>query len=156
MAQFFTEVTGINPFTIETTRQVEHLYPQLNSKEFAAVNHFNHITKPVIALSDSGPWHGNYVDATIIFPQYLVKGKRPVYNSINGTRKLYSLAGLHLKQGQFVQAFYANEKPGQRIPADQVVIGDDESVLFLFKGQYSLEIKDGDGVLLQKKVIKVR
>ncbi|MEO6630245.1 MAG: hypothetical protein ABIN13_00945, partial [Mucilaginibacter sp.] len=155
MAQFFTEQTGINPFTIETTRQVEHLDPQLNPKEFAAVNNLNHITKPVIALGDSGAWHGQFVDATVIFPRYLVKGKRPVYNSIGGLRKPYSLSGMHLKPGQFIQAFYANEKPGKRIPADQFVVGDEESVLYLFKGQYSLEIKDGDGILLEKKAIEI-
>ena len=155
MAQFFTEITGINPFTIETTRQVEHLYPQRNPREFAAVNYFNHISSPVIALNDSGAWHGKFVDATVIFPQYLVKGKRPVYNSIGGMRKLYSLDSLHLKPGQFVQAFYVNEKPGQRIPADQFVVGDDENVLYLFKGQYDLEIKNGEGQLLEKKVINI-
>ena len=155
MAQFFTELTGINPFTIETTRQVEHLDPHRNPKEFAAVNNLTHITSPVIALNDSGAWHGQFVDATVIFPQYLVKGKRPVYNSIGGLRKSFSLVGLHLKADQFVQAFYTNETPGKRIPADQLVIGDDESVLYLFKGRYSLEIKDGEGRLLEKKVINV-
>jgi hypothetical protein len=155
MAQFFTELTGINPFTIETTSQVEHLDPQRNPKEFAAVNNLTNITNPVIALNDSGVWHGQFVDATVIFPKYLVKGKRPVYNSIGGLRKLYSLADLHLKPGQFVQAFYVNEKPGQRIPADQFVVGDDENVLYLFKGQYDLEIKNGEGQLLEKKVINI-
>ncbi|MCO5947086.1 hypothetical protein [Mucilaginibacter flavidus] len=156
MAQFFTELTGINPFTIETTRQVEHLDPQRNPKEFAAVNNLTHINRPVIALNDSGAWHTQFVDATVIFPQYLVKGKRPVYNSIGGMRKLYSLDSLHLKPGQFVQAFYGNEKPGKRIPADQFIVGDDEYVLYLFKGQYSLEIKDGNGVLLEKKTIEIK
>lgn len=156
MAQFFTELTGINPFTIETTRQVEHLYPQRNPREFAAVNYFNHISSPVIALNDSGVWHGEFVDATVIFPQYLAKGKRPAYNSIGGMRKLYSPGTLHLKPGQFVQAFYSNEKAGQRIPADQFVVGDDENVLYLFKGQYSLEIKDNNGGLLEKKTIETK
>jgi len=156
MAQFFKEFTGIDPYTVELTRQVEHLYPQLNHKEFAAVNKFKHITKPVIALKDNTPWHGEFVDATVIFPQYLVKGKRPSYNSIDGLRKFYSLDSLHLKIGQFVQAFYDNEKPGYRIPADQLVISDSENCLYLFEGKYSLEIKNGEGALIKKDIINIK
>jgi hypothetical protein len=158
MAQFFTKLTGINPFTVELTRQAGHLYPSLNSKEYNAVNDIKHITQPVIALQNNQPWHGEFVDATVIFPNYLSKYKRPSYYSIGGLRKRYSLDNLHLETGQYIQAFYQNETPGNRIPADQFVTGttSGEKCLYLFKGNYDLEIKDGDGKLVRKTQIKVQ
>ncbi len=130
MAQYFKEFTRIDPFTVELTKQVEHLYPQFDEKEFISVNKFKHIQKPVIAIQDNKPWHGKFVDATVIFPTYIVKDKRPSFYSINGLRKFYDLNNFHLRSGQFVQAFYSNEKPGNRIPADQLVINNSGNGLY--------------------------
>jgi hypothetical protein len=157
MAQFFKELTGIDPFTVELTEQTEHIYQFLNKKEFNAVNSLKHITQPVIALQNNQPWHGEFVDATVIFPNYLSRNKRPSFYSIVGLRTRYSLERLKLETGQYVQAFYADEKPGRRTPADQFVIGgpSSEKCLYLFKGSYDLEIKDGDGNLLRQVAITV-
>jgi hypothetical protein len=157
MAQYFKEFTKIDPFTIDLTRQIEHFYPQLNSKEFAAVNRFKKIEEPVIALQNNKPWHEDFVDATVIFPRYLKKGgERPSFYNIGGLRKLYSLKALHLKPRQFVQAFYADEKPGNRIPADQLVVNKHANGLYLFKGRYWLEIRNNKGALLNKTIITVK
>ncbi|MDN5288401.1 MAG: hypothetical protein JWR38_4675 [Mucilaginibacter sp.] len=157
MAQYFKEFTKIDPFTIDLTRQIEHYYPQLESKEFTAVNRLKKIKEPVIALQNNKPWHGNFVDATVIFPRYLTKGGgRPSFYSINGSRIFYSLNALHLKPGQFVQAFYSNESPGNRIPADQLVIGKQSNGLYLFNGNYNLEIKNDNGHLIRKTTIAVK
>lgn len=153
MAQFFKALTGIDPFTVEVTRQVEHLYPQRNTPEFNAVNDLKHITTPVIAIQDNQPWHGQFVDATVIFPKYNIAGKRPSFYSMGGLRKRYSLAGLNIRRGEYVQAFYANEKPGNRIPADQFVCGDGDESLYLFKGNYIIEVKDANGKLLRKGAV---
>jgi hypothetical protein len=151
MAQYFKQFTMIDPFTIDLTREIEHFYPQLENKEFVAVNKFKKIKEPVIALQSNKPWHDNHVDAIVIFPRYLTKGKaRSSFYSIDGRRKIYNLSSLHLKPGQFVQAFYANEKAGKRVPADQVVIRKQNNDLYLFSGTYSLEIKDNKGHLVHK------
>ena len=155
MAQYFSELTSINPFSIDLTRQIEHLYPQLDEKQFTAVNNIAHIKEPVVALQNNKPWHGEFVDVTVLFPRYLAEGSRPSFYSINGLRAFYSVKQLHPKQGQLIQAFYADEKPGNRIPADQFVFRDNNDGLYLFKGKYFLDIKDKNGVLVKESVIKI-
>jgi hypothetical protein len=155
MAQFFREFTGIDPFTVELTMQVEHLYPQLEQKEFISVNKLRHIQQPVIAIQNNKPWHSEFVDATVLFPTYIAKGKRPSFYSFGGLRKFYNLNRFHLKSGQFVQAFYSDEKPGNRIPADQLVINNEINGLYLFKGRYVLVIKNNEGTLTKEHIINV-
>lgn len=150
MAQYFKQSTGINPFTVDQTRQIEHLYPSVDAVEFITVNHLLHIKEPVIALKDGKPWHGTPVDATILFPEYLASGTHPSFYSIGGLRKRYALKTKHLVPGQFVQAFYANEKPGARIPADQLIIHKGINFLYLFSGTYLLQVKNQGGTLLQE------
>ncbi|MES2111308.1 MAG: hypothetical protein V4577_21310 [Bacteroidota bacterium] len=157
MAQFFKELTGIDPFTVELTRQAGHLYAELNTKEYNAVNNLKHITEPVIALQNNQPWHQDFVDATVIFPVYLSKYRRPSFYSIGGLRKYYSLNKFGLKDGEYIQAFYKNEKPGNRIPADQYAanVTSGERCLYLFKGEYIIEIKDPAGNLLRKNEVTI-
>jgi hypothetical protein len=155
MAQYFKEFSGIDPFTVDLTQEVQHLYPQLEEKEFISINKFKHIRKPVIALHANKAWHGKYVDATVIFPIYNIKNMRPTFLSVAGLRKSYNLNYFHLKPTQFVQAFYCYEKPGNRIPADQLVIKNGNNVLFLFKGKYILEIKNSEGILVKRRDIVI-
>ena len=155
MAQYFKEFNGIDPFSIELTRQVEHMHIQFDEDQFLVVNKFKHIKRPVIALKDGKPWHTDFVDATVIFPAYLVNNKRPSFYSINGLRTRYNLNKLHLKSGQFVQSFYSNEKPGKRIPADQLIISKGENILYLFKGKYILAIKNKNGDLIKEHKISI-
>jgi hypothetical protein len=156
MAQYFKEMSGIEPFSIDLTSQIEHLHPQLDEKEFTAVNNLAHITYPVIALKNNQPWHGRYVDATVLFPHYLSGDKRPSFYSIDGLRAFYSIKKLHPKTGQLIQAFYADEKPGARIPADQFVFSNNGEGLYLFKGKYLLDIKDKNGILIKESAVDVR
>jgi len=156
MAEYFTQFTKIDPFTIDLTQQIEHYYPQLENKEFTAVNKLKRIKEPVIALQNNQPWHKGFVDATVIFPRYLAKTGRPSFYNINGSRELYNLNALHLKPGQFVQAFYIGEKSGNRVPADQLVTNKQNNSLCLFNGDYSLEIKDNKGRLIRKTIISTR
>lgn len=151
MAQYFKEFSGIDPFTVDLTQQVQHLYPQLEEKEFISINKFKHIQQPVIALRGNKAWHGKYVDATVIFPIYNIKNKRSTLLSIAGLRKPYNLSIFQLKPNQLVQAFYSYEKPGNRIPADQLLINNGNNVLFLFKGKYVLEIKNSKGMLIKRR-----
>lgn len=156
MAQYFKQITGINPFTVDLVQQTEHLHPQLNTKEFNAVNRLVHITAPVVALQNDKPWHEKFVDADVIFPEYLKAKVRPSFYSNNGLRKQYDLNKLGVKPFQLVQAFYANEIPGKRIPADHLIIGPGNNQLYLFKGSYELEVKDGRGVLLKKAPVIIK
>jgi hypothetical protein len=155
MAEFFKEFTGIDPLTVDLTKQTERFYPQFEEKEFLSVNKYKRIQQPVVALKNNKPWHGNFVDVTVIFPVYKNARQRASFYSINGTRAFYNLREFHLRVGQFVQAFYNNEKKGNRIPADQLVIGDGNNGLYLFKGKYVLNIKNQEGLLIKEYTVIV-
>lgn len=77
------------------------------------------------------------------------------FYSIGGLRTFYNLSSFHLKQGQLVQAFYSCEKPGNRIPADQLIVTNKNTWLFLFKGKYDLIIKNKSDVLKKNYIINV-
>nr|WP_067063315.1 hypothetical protein [Mucilaginibacter sp. L294] len=157
MAQNFKRLTGIDPFTVDLVKQTEHLLAQLNTKEFNAVNRIAHIKEPVVALQNSKPWHGDFVDATVFFPEYLKETARPSFYSLGGLRKPYNLTIIGVKPGQFVQAYYSAEKPGKRIPADQMITSNTGSqLLYMFNGGYEIEVKDKNGTLLKKKTVFIK
>ncbi|QNL51647.1 hypothetical protein H8S90_08775 [Olivibacter sp. SDN3] len=155
MGQYIKQITGIEPFAIDQTKEIEHFYPQLETKEFTAVNNLRQISRPVIAMNDGKAWHGEFVDVSIIFPRYRGEA-RPGFYQIAGLRKPYKVKFEQLTQGQTVQAFYANEAPGWRIPADQYLVSDKDNVLYLFPGRYHIEIKNSDGEILVKEEVIVK
>lgn len=150
MAQFFTEMIHINPLTISQTRHIEHYYPEFETGEFRAANQFGSFNEPVIAVKNDTAWHDKFVDISIIHPRYLNSGKRPDYLNIGGLRKAIPLHTKKEEKGLFVQAYYANEKTGHRIPADQVPINNEQEFLYLRPGKYVLEFKNSNN-----KVIKI-
>lgn len=153
MAEYFWEMTGVEPFSIDQTAQIEHFYPQREEKEFAAVNSLKQIKKPVVAIKNGKAWHGKFVDVSVIYPRYRHKKHRPSFYQIGGLRYPYEVDDINLSNGYIVQAFYKNEEPGIRIPADQLVIGKKKGELYLFPGDYILEIKDELGILKKKREI---
>lgn len=155
MTEYFWEMTGIEPFSIDQTVQTEHFYPQREEKEFAAVNSLKQIKKPVVAIQNGKVWHGRFVDVSVIYPRYRNKKHRPSFYQIGGLRHPYEVDDINFPDGYIVQAFYKNEEPGTRIPADQWLIGKKKAVLYLFPGTYFIEIKDELGTLLRKTEVRI-
>lgn len=157
MAQFVEEITGIEPLSIDQTVHSEHYYPQFATKEFLAINQAEDMRRPVVAVKGNRVWHGKFVDVSVIHPRYRVDpNRRPSFYKLNGLREPYDLSFLDLDEGRTVQAFYSEDTSGERIPADQLQANHEDHVLYLFPGQYTLEIKDKDGNLLSKKAIDLR
>jgi hypothetical protein len=62
----------------------------------------------------------------------------------------------HDQKGLFVQAFYADEKHGHRIPADQLFIKTRKEFLYLKPGNYILEFKNTNDKIVNTKRLTVR
>ncbi|MDR2273893.1 MAG: hypothetical protein LBF27_23500 [Sphingobacterium sp.] len=157
MAQFFKEITNIDPLTISQTRHIERYYPQFETDEFLTINKFVSFSfsKPVVALKDDTAWHDDFVDISVFYPRYLTPNSRPGYLSNNNLTKPVQL-DTHGQKGLFVQAYYADEKQGHRIPADQLFIKTTKEFLYLRPGNYILEFKNTNDQIVNTKRVSVR
>ena len=155
MAQFFKDMTNINPLTISQTQHIEQYHPELETGQFRIVNQLDSFSDPVIALKNDSAWHDKFVDISIIYPRYLKPNKRPEYLTIGGLRKATPLETKKKEKGLFVQAFYANEQKGHRIPADQLFIKNTQEILYLRPGKYVLEFKNPSDKVVKKEHINV-
>ncbi len=156
MAEYFQDITGIEPLSVDQAIHSEHYYPQFDTKEFSAVNQSLNILRPVVAVKGADIWHGRFVDVSVIHPHYRKdRTRRPFFYELNGLRKSFDLSSLALGEGRIVQAYYENEAPGKRIPADQIGGAEVNRVLYLFPGRYELVIKSPDGKLLDRRSVKV-
>ncbi|MGE8424955.1 MAG: hypothetical protein ACN6PI_19120, partial [Sphingobacterium siyangense] len=157
MAQFFKEMTNIDPLTISQTRHIERYYSQFETDEFLTVNKFVSFSfsKPVVALKDGTAWHDDFVDISLFYPRYLTTNSRPEYLSDNNLTKSIQL-DTHGQKGIFVQAYYADEKQGHRIPADQLFIKNTKEFLYLRPGNYILEFKNTNDQIVNTKRLSVR
>ncbi|MFU1857340.1 hypothetical protein ACK8HY_10005 [Sphingobacterium sp. NGMCC 1.201703] len=155
MAHFFREMTNIDPLTISQSKHIEQYHPELETAEFRTVHKFGSFNDPVVALKNDTAWHDKFVDISIFYPRYLVPDKRPTYLTVGGLRKAVTLRTRKKEQGLFVQAFYANEKTGHRIPADQIFIKKPAEQLYLRPGKYMLEFKNSNDKIVKKEPIQV-
>lgn len=157
MAQFFKEMTNIDPLTISQTRHIERYYSQFETDEFLTVNKFVSFSfsKPVVALKNDIAWHDDFVDISLFYPRYLTPNSRPEYLSDNNLTKSVQL-DTHGQKGLFVQAYYADEKQGHRIPAHQLFIKNTKEFLYLRPGNYILEFKNTNDQIVNTKRVSVR
>ena len=153
MAQFFKDLTSIDPLTISQTRHIEQYHPEFETGEFRAVNQFVAFTEPLVALTADSIWHDDFVDISLLYPRYLKSGQRPPYLLLDELRKAIPLHPTPQEKGLFVQAYYADEKQGHRIPADQLFIKRTKEWLYLKPGTYVLEFKNtSDQVVKSEKI----
>lgn len=155
MAQFFKEMTNIDPLTISQTRHIERYHTEFETDEFQTVNKFISFSVPVVAIKDHTVWHDDFVDISLFYPRYLNPNHRPKYLFIDNLKKAVPL-DTHDQKGLFVQAFYADEKHGHRIPADQLFIKTRREFLYLKPGNYILEFKNTNDQIVNTKKISVR
>jgi hypothetical protein len=154
MAQFFQEMTGIEPYCIEQTRLNEQGHLAYEGKIYQTVA--DKVTQgvPVFAFKDGEPYtQSTFVDISLFHPRSKMINGRPNFYTLGGKKKAYDLKKWDLQEGQLVQAFYAAEK-GDRIPADQFVVKTGNERLFLFPGTYELVIRSAEGKVLEKKEIQ--
>lgn len=155
MAQFFRDMTNINPLTISQSKHTEQYHPEFETAEFRAANQFGSFNDPVVALKNDTAWHDKFVDISLFYPRYLTSDKRPNYLTIGELRKTILLNTTKGENGLFVQAYYAEEKAGHRIPADQLFIKKAQELLYLRPGKYVLEFKNPSDKVVKKEHIHV-
>ncbi len=153
MAQYFQELTGIEPYCIDQTKMIEKSKPIMESKLYRSIVDLVKPEAPIVALKNNKPIaNSNFVDLSIIHPRSALINDRPDFYSISGKRKTYSLDKHPLKKGYLAQAFYKNEKR-PRVPADQFIVKTGKESLFLFPGEYEIVIRNSKGLLVKEEEI---
>lgn len=154
MAQFFQEMTGIEPYCIEQTRLNEHGNIAYEGKIYQTVADRLAPQAPVVGFKQELPYTtSTFIDINVFHPRSKRIHDRPDFYTLNGRRKAFKLDRFELKKGQLVQAFYAEEE-GERIPADQFVVHSGAESLFLFPGKYELVIRSAEGEVEEKTSIQ--
>jgi hypothetical protein len=156
MAQFFQEMTGIEPYCIEQTRLNEQGHLAYEGKIYQTVADKVTQGAPVVAFEDGAPYtQSPLVDISLFHPRSKMINDRPDFYTLGGKKKAFDLKKWNVREGQLVQAFYVGEK-GDRIPADQFIVKTGNESLFLFPGSYELVIRSAEGEVLEKMKIEQR
>ena len=162
MAQFFKDISKINPYSID---QVDMAERSSSENEFKTYKHA--LTKdmgkePVVFCDKQGK--PNIVDnvkydAQIFHPRSEYQKGRPTWLLMGGLRKHYEFS-VELCKGKFpslVQAFLANEGK-DAVPIDQVQVSDSKNVpaLVLPVGEFRLRVVDDSGNIINESKIELK
>jgi hypothetical protein len=176
MAEYFHELSGIDPLTVEQVVLVPHPNPAHDHPWYAAVTHALSPTRPLVFMRDDGtPWtlRAGY-DVSVFFPPQTVQRGRPTWLDLGGLRKRYVVHGDEVCHGAYpclVEARYAGEGD-DAIPADRLALdprpsyvrgdaglrptaGLETSELYLRPGRYRLVATDTLGHALTRQNITV-
>lgn len=171
MAEYFAEVSGIEPLAIEQTMLVEHAKVEQDHPWYRAAMAAPHLDRPFVYVDGDGkPWTlkpGKY-DASVFFPPETRVDGRPTWPNLDGTRRPYAVdTGLCPETSVcLVEARHDNENE-DAIPADRVVLDTgmagssttrarhSQGVLYLYPGRYQLRASDRDNRVLTSKTIDV-
>ncbi|WP_409417166.1 hypothetical protein [Flavobacterium sp. PS2] len=147
MAGRLTEITGINPFTIDQISSSERGQLKLNNPYIQMVN----LDYPVIMINDNGEtFNGKInndtkIDCSIIHPITKYNNGRPNWLTLSGERKTYKIPNSIITEyPALVLAYRNNEFEQNGIPADIIEISDKNQIgnLILSKGDYKITIKN--------------
>ncbi|KIC00182.1 hypothetical protein OA93_00790 [Flavobacterium sp. KMS] len=147
MAGRLTEMTGINPFTIDQISSSERGQLKLNNPYIQMVN----LDYPVIMINDNGEtFNGKInndtkIDCSIIHPITKYNNGRPNWLTLSGERKTYKIPNSIITEyPALVLAYRNNEFEQNGIPADIIEISDKNQIgnLILSKGDYKITIKN--------------
>ncbi|EMR04511.1 hypothetical protein [Cesiribacter andamanensis] len=178
MAQFFQQMTGIDPLTIDQTLMNEHQEPRLEDPRYAALTAARSIQVPVVLQQQGSSWsHSDEVDITVfhpryskrssIIPRYQDKSNRPGFYLLHNQRRPILLSRqpgqtpfpseLIPANTHMILAYYKGEE-GNRIPADVVELKKDqpETILFLYPAAYEIVYlnEQGERILFRDMVIR--
>ena len=163
MGEFFKQISGIDPLTIEQTMMMQHGRSNQDHPFYAAVVQQLKFTKPsVFVAADGKTWtlKPDKYDMTVVFPTYAVIKTRPNWLVLGGERTAYPV-GSEICRNQYpcmVEAFYTNEGE-DAVAADRALLNmvdtqspedarvqngmvQSQSRLFLRPGSYHLKVTD--------------
>lgn len=147
MAGRLTEMTGINPFTIDQISSSEKGQLKFNNPNIQMAN----MDYPVIMVNDNGEtFNGKMnneikIDCSIIHPITKYNNERPNWLTLSGERKTYKIPSSKITDYPALIMAYRNDEFEQNgIPADIIEISDKTKTgnLILSKGDYKIIIKN--------------
>lgn len=162
MAQFFKDITKINPYTIEQVNMSEKSSSENELKIYKHALTKNIGKEPVIFCNKEGKPYvvsSTKYDAQIFHPRSEYQKGRPTWLLMGGLRKYYEFSA-ELCKGKFpclVQAFLANEGK-DTVPIDQIKVSDNKNIpaLVLPIGEFRLRVVDDSGSIINESKIKIK
>lgn len=146
MAARVTEMTGINPFTIDQTTSSEKGKEAWNDPYIRLANSK---TSVIMVNSKGQTFNGGIDDARadcrIIHPVTVYENGRPSWLTLEGRRKVYTIKKDSITEFPVLAlAYRINEFENEGIPADVIEIENKEQVanMILHKGMYRIIIKN--------------
>jgi hypothetical protein len=176
MGEFFAEISGIDPLTVEQTMLIAHPQPDQDHPYYRQIVEALRPRRPLAFVDARGTgWTlkpGKY-DLSVLFPPTETVKQRPDWLTLGGLRRPYPV-GSELCRNQFpclVEARYADEGD-DAVAADRVVLnvvdpnapaqqrileghGEAQSRLFLRPGQYRLRTTDRSNRTLLKRDLTI-
>jgi len=176
MGEYFRQLSGIDPLTIEQVVLIPHPDPTHDHPLYTAVMQQLAPTQPLLFISHDGtPWalREGY-DVSVFFPPQVLRRGRPTWLALGGLRKPYAVSGETICRGTYpclIEAHYAGEGD-DAIAADRLALdppaqferdtsglrptgGLAASELYLRPGKYRLVASDADGRLLVRQNVTV-
>lgn len=176
MAQYFHELSGIDPLTVDQVVLVPHPDPTHDHPWYTAVMRQLAPSQPIVFMQDDGtPWtlRSGY-DVSVFFPPEVLRRGRPTWLDLGGLRQRYVVRAEEICQGTYpclLEARYAGEGD-DAIPADRLAFdprpnyarddnglrptaGLSTSELYLRPGRYRLVATDTLGRTLTRQNIVV-
>lgn len=177
MAQHFTQMSGIDPLTIEQTFMTPHATARDDHPLYAAVIQRLQPQQPIVFRDAAGTaWslRADAYDVSVIFPAETLRRGRPAWLALGGERLPYPITSA-LCENQYpclIEARYGSERD-EAIPADRVVFdpandarttrdrlrtsADAElsSDLYLRPDRYRLTARSADNRVLGRRMVDV-
>ena len=176
MGEFFKQISGIDPLTIEQTMMMQHGRSNQDHPYYAAIVQQTRFSKPSVFVdADGKPWtlKPDKYDMSVIFPTYEVIKQRPNWLVLGGARAAYPV-GSEICRNQYpcmVEAYYTNEGE-DAVAADRALLNmidtqtpenervqngmvQSQSRLFLRPGTYHLKVTDKNNRQVSSREITI-
>lgn len=163
MAEYFMQISKIDPLVIEQTMLFGHIDDVDNHPLWTAVIHALHPTQPIVFLNGKGQaWslHPGAYDVSVFFPPQRLDHGRPTWLALGSLRQPYAvweaMCGNHVYPC-LIEARYPGEG-SDAIPADLAAMRHPGQVVILWlrPGRYRLSGRNHNGIPGRQANIRVR
>jgi hypothetical protein len=144
MAKIFSQLTGINPLSIDQVGGTPSYYSALTPSTWKEVE--NDLISTSSVFKENGNWlvSGTYkgaVDITVFHPKQKLNNGRPDWLSENRQKHVVKASSLGTVRPAIVRAILKGDKNG--VPIDQVYLRNVEDVTLLIpSGEYDIELEN--------------
>lgn len=161
LAEFFKDISKIDPYTIEETNMIEGGSPEQESEAYKYALTTSMGKEPAVFCNKEGkPFVlSPRSDLEIFHPRSEYQKGRPTWLLMGGIRKYYEFSA-ELCKGKFpclVQAFLANEGINA-VPIDQIKVAEGKNlpVLVLPAGEFLIRVVDAEGKVVNESKASIK